>query len=221
MGKHVLKTLLVFGVLLWAPMVWAADEVSEDVKKAAAAVARLQLFIDGISTIEAVFIQRVRSSDSVEIEESKGRFVALRPGKFRWDYESPEVQHIVCDGETVWLHEPELQQVTRINADRLDRAPAAFLVSKTRIAERFFTKVAHNSKLGLDTIFMTPRTQAAHFKEIAITLDKTASQIQYFEVEDTLGNRSFFQFVGMRMNHRVDADRFEFQIPKGADLIDG
>ncbi|ABK44178.1 outer membrane lipoprotein carrier protein LolA [Magnetococcus marinus MC-1] len=223
MSRPWIRPLWVLLVMWWVPLGWAAEP--QDVPKAEAtphaAVVRLQAFVDGITTMEATFIQRVRSNDSTEIEESRGRFLALRPGKFRWDYESPEVQHIVCDGKTVWLHEPELQQVTRISADRLDRAPAAFLVSKSRIAESFFTKVVHNEKLDLDTVFLSPKAEAAHFKEVAITLDKSGQEIQFFQVTDTLGNRSYFQFVGMRMNQRVDESRFEFQIPKGADLIEG
>src|SRR5690606_29062161 len=39
---------------------------------------------------------------------SSGRFEFQRPGRFRFDYAKPFEQTIVADGQTLWLHDPDL-----------------------------------------------------------------------------------------------------------------
>nr|CRH05687.1 Outer membrane lipoprotein carrier protein LolA [Candidatus Magnetococcus massalia] len=209
-------SLLLFGLCFTLPL-QAAEDVSADHP----AVVRLQQFVDGIRTFEADFEQQIIGNGRSEVEKSHGHFVALRPGRFRWDYKSPEVQNIVSDGRTIWIYEPELEQATRISAARLDRAPAAFLVSKTRLDKIFTMQVGKHQVLGLEQVYLLPKEKEAHFKSLIITLNRTGDGIASFEVEDTLGNRSLFRFIAMKLNGSVDTEQFTFTPPEGIDIIDG
>ena len=54
-----------------------------------------------------------------------------RPGKFRWQIEQPYSQLLVGDGEKVWMHDPELRQVTvRKVGAALGGSPAALLAGE-------------------------------------------------------------------------------------------
>jgi outer membrane lipoprotein carrier protein len=76
------------------------------------AVERLQRFVADVKGGRADFEQVVTSPDGVARKPSSGRFVFLRPDRFRFDYTKPFEQQIVSDGRKVWLHDPDLQQVT-------------------------------------------------------------------------------------------------------------
>jgi outer membrane lipoprotein carrier protein len=53
------------------------------------------------------------------IERAAGTFAFARPGKFRWTYDKPHKQVLVGDGAKLWIHDPDLNQVT---VKRMDRA---------------------------------------------------------------------------------------------------
>jgi outer membrane lipoprotein carrier protein len=79
----------------------------------------LQLLGDFIRTVQsgrAQFTQTVispaREGQSVRSRNSSGVFEFARPNKFRFSYSKPYVQTLVADGQTLWLHDPDLNQVT-------------------------------------------------------------------------------------------------------------
>ena len=111
------------------------------------AMDRLQSFVNRMRSLEADFVQRVEDPSGGTPTESRGRFLTARPGRFRWDYKTPYEQTIVSDGHSIWFFEPDLRQVTIADAARMDRTPAAFLVSGARIGDYFFLEGVYRSSL--------------------------------------------------------------------------
>ncbi|MBF0370447.1 MAG: outer membrane lipoprotein chaperone LolA [Magnetococcales bacterium] len=182
---------------------------------------KLQTFIDRLVSVQGGFQQRVVFADGAPGKISKGHFIAQKPGRFRWDYQKPFEQLILSDGETVWYYEPDLLQVTRGRADRLQETPAAFLVSDISLVETFNWKIARDRTWGLPAVRLWPRQEEAPFREISITLDEAGLLLLNLEVEDALGHRSFFTFEDLLYNSPVDESRFAFQVPPGVDIVNG
>ena len=74
-------------------------------------VDRLKAFFVNTDAISANFHQTVLDNQGRKIQEVDGSMKLQRPGKFRWDYDKPYVQHIVGDGSNVWLYDAELELV--------------------------------------------------------------------------------------------------------------
>ncbi len=74
---------------------------------AESAVDRLNAFVQEVSQLEADFQQTVIDTDGQVVEEATGQFLLSRPGKFRWDYETPFPQQIVADGDDIQELESE------------------------------------------------------------------------------------------------------------------
>ena len=72
----------------------------------------LRNYLDGLDTLSADFTQAIVNRDLEPIDESGGRVVLKKPGRFRWDYREPYERVISADGERVWLYEADLEQVT-------------------------------------------------------------------------------------------------------------
>ncbi|OSM04367.1 putative outer membrane lipoprotein carrier protein LolA [Magnetofaba australis IT-1] len=175
-------------------------------------------------TLQGRFTQRSEVAGSGDLQESRGQFAAFKPGKFRWDYESPTPQMILSDGATLWFYEQELEQVTRVPAERMDQSPATFLVNGGRIVDQFGWRVRHSDAWNADTVVLMPKSQegaAAQYQEIAITLAPNKDAILNLEVTDNLGNRSYIFFQDMQRNEPIDKQKFQFTPPKGVDVIDG
>jgi outer membrane lipoprotein carrier protein len=61
---------------------------------------------------------------------SSGTFEFARPGHFRFVYKKPFEQSIVADGQTLWLYDVDLNQVTaRKQSQVLGSTPAALIAS--------------------------------------------------------------------------------------------
>lgn len=70
---------------------------------------KIQFFYQQIHTLKAEFLQETRFP-SGKIETRTGKFWMKKPGKFRWEYLSPEKFIILSDGKNFYLHYPEEQQ---------------------------------------------------------------------------------------------------------------
>src|SRR5262245_7129247 len=104
----------------------------------AAAIERFKAFAQGTQSARTDFEQKVVDRNKKTVQEAKGTFVFQRPGKFRWVYARPADQVIVGDGERVWIHDRELNQVTvRRMAKALGSTPAALLAGSADVEKAF------------------------------------------------------------------------------------
>src|SRR6267378_6694863 len=78
----------------------------------AAAIERFKSFVRTTQSARADFGQRVYDRNRKLVQESKGSFAFLRPGRFRWAYDSPVDQLIVGDGERAWIYDRDIKQAT-------------------------------------------------------------------------------------------------------------
>ena len=62
-------------------------------------VAGLQAWLDGTRDLEGRFEQRIVSGAFGAGSTEKGKLALLRPGRMRWDYESPEKKVALVNGE--------------------------------------------------------------------------------------------------------------------------
>jgi len=76
----------------------------------------LAVFLKTTQSGRADFTQVVtspaRPDQAVRSKTSVGSFAFVRPLRFRFDYQKPFPQTIVADGQTLWLYDADLAQVT-------------------------------------------------------------------------------------------------------------
>gem|GEM_PF-383111 len=183
-----------------------------------AAFSRLQSFLAGMRTMEADFVQRVVNPSQGTPEESKGKFYAFRPGKFRWDYESPYVQNIISDGNEIFFYEPDLKQVSVANWSRLRDSPAAFFVSQDPLETVFDWSVIPDPALRYPSVRLKPKKEG-DVKHIDVLLSPGGDTLLKLSILDVMGNLSHFYFHQSRLNVDIPEDRFQFQVPDGVDVV--
>jgi len=118
---------------------------------------RFQTYLRTTQAARADFDQKVFDRTGKLVQESKGSFSFLRPGRFRWTYAKPNPQLIVGDGERVWVYDEDLKQVTvRKLASALGSTPAALLAGAADIEKAFELSDA-GDKEGLAWVEARPR----------------------------------------------------------------
>src|SRR5271154_4442313 len=86
-------------------------------------------------TLQAVFLERYSESQKRARIES-GTVYFKRPGRMRWEYESPEKKLFLADGKTVWFYVPYDHTVTKAPAKESSdwRTPLALLTGKAELS---------------------------------------------------------------------------------------
>jgi outer membrane lipoprotein carrier protein len=155
---------------------------------------------------------------------SSGTLEFQRPGRFRFSYKKPFEQTLVADGQTLWLHDPDLQQVTaRAQAQVLGSTPLALIISSTDLAglQKDFQLQAEPARDGLQWVKATPRRadgQMQHALAGLRTSDR-GPELVVLDVLDAFGQRSVLTFSGFEVNPSLKADAFQFRPPAGTDVI--
>jgi outer membrane lipoprotein carrier protein len=176
----------------------------------------LRDFAQNVKSGRAAFTQTVTSADGAKKKNSAGQFEFVRPNRFRFTYAKPFEQQIVADGQKVWLHDIDLNQVTvRPMAQALGATPAALLAG-TGLDKDFDLKAAPPAD-GLEWVQATPKIKDGPIQALRVGFKGPA--LAALEIVDAFGQRSLLRFTALEQNIKLPEDHFRFTPPKGADVI--
>ncbi|MGH8460597.1 MAG: outer membrane lipoprotein chaperone LolA [Stenotrophobium sp.] len=182
------------------------------------AQAALGRFVDGVQNLSADFKQVQTDEHGRTLQTTTGHMWLSRPGRFRWDYQTPYKQLIVCDGKKIWVYDADLAQVTvRSATATLQGTPAALLSSRRALADEFTATDAGMSGT-LHVVRLKPKSADSDFKAIELSLDHGTPQRMVFL--DELGGRTEVTFSAIELNRKPDDQLFHFDAPKGTEVID-
>ncbi len=161
----------------------------------------------------------------VRQKTSTGTFSFIRPTKFRFDYTKPFPQVIVADGQTLWLYDADLEQVTaRKQAQALGSTPAALVATAADLAslQKEFALEAQADADGLQWVKATPKNRESTVQSVRIGLRAEGAQVALVKLEifDAMGQRSVLSFERFEVNPAgLSAGQFNFVTPKGVSVI--
>ena len=182
----------------------------------AASVERFQSYLRTTQAARADFQQQVFDKTGRLVQESRGSFSFLRPGRFRWNYVKPP-QLIVGDGERVWIHDADLNQVTVRRVSRVLGATPAALLAGASDLDKSFELVDAGAKDGLGWLEAKPREKESGFERIRLGM--SVSGVEAMELVDHFGQTTVLRFTNMVRNPQFDAGTFRFTPPKGVDVL--
>jgi outer membrane lipoprotein carrier protein len=181
-----------------------------------------------VSSGRAEFSQVVtapaRDGQAARSKTSTGTFEFSRPNRFRFVYKKPFEQSIVADGQTLWLYDADLNQVTsRKQSSALGSTPAALIAAAPdlRALQADFTLAAAPDADGLQWVVATPKTKDGQLQAVRVGFrpGEKSSGLAALEITDSFGQRSVLTFSKVEVNPNLPADTFRFTPPKGADVI--
>ena len=191
-------------------------------------LALLGQFLQATRGARAQFVQQVslpaKPGQAARQRQSSGSLEFQRPGRFRFSYKKPFEQTLVADGQTLWLYDPDLQQVTaRAQAQVLGSTPLALIIAATDVGglQKDFALQAQPPREGLQWVRATPRQAEGQMQQALLGLrsGERGPELVVLDVLDALGQRSVLQFSGFEANPSFKADAFQFHPPAGVDVI--
>ncbi|HBN73665.1 MAG TPA: outer membrane lipoprotein carrier protein LolA [Sutterella sp.] len=183
---------------------------------AADAVRMLESFTAKVESASGRFMQYTAENRQVV---ASGRFSFSRPGKFLWETQDPFKQTILSDGKTLWVYDPDLNQVTirELNNHVAGLGPAALLFGKVSPQAIFHLKDLGKSE-NLIWVRATPKESEAAFSVMDVGMDAKGF-IRELRLTDSFGEVVRYKLQDLQTPSALRVRDYVFQIPPKADVL--
>jgi outer membrane lipoprotein carrier protein len=203
------RLLLVCGLIIGSG---AAAEITADDGEAL-----VDAFVTDVETLVGDFQQSLISAEGELIEVTRGQLEIQRPDRFRWAYSEPYEQWLIADGLNIWSYDLDLEQVTvKPQADALANTPALLLGGSDSALEAF----EYQGTIVEDDatwVTLVPVNTDAGFVRVELAfVDGQLWRMVFF---DNLEQTTFVTLENVVVNESIAAERFEFSVPEGVDLV--
>ncbi len=188
----------------------------------------LEVFVKTVKSGRADFTQVVsappKDGQTPRAKISNGTFEFARPNRFKFLYKKPFEQSIVADGQTLWLFDVDLNQVTaRKQSQALGSTPAALIAAAPdlRALQADFTLANAPDADGLQWVSATPKAKDGQLQSVRVGFragDKTV-ELAALEILDSFDQKSVLTFHRFEVNAVLPEVNFQFKPPAGADVI--
>ena len=206
-----LKAMLI-GTALLAAGAGYADEAGE-----ADANSRLQALLAGVTTFQAQFRQTALNRFGETLQTTAGSLHLQRPGRLRWEVDEPYAQLLLADGESLWIFDPDIEQVVvQPLAEAIEGSPAALLAGD--VASRFAVRAARPAAAGELRFVLDPRDDTSLFRDVTLTFSP-AGVLAALDIVDHLDQITRIAFDATAVNPALDPKLFEFEVPAGVDIV--
>jgi len=212
---------------------------SSDVK---VLVARLEARYRSAGTLQATFLERYTENGRV-VRVEAGIAYFRRPGKMRWEYESPEKNLFLVDGKSAWFYVPADHTVTRVPAKESTdwRTPLALLAGEmkvSRVCARIRPAINETPESSDHVVLFCELRGAGSEAQKKGSQDPPpqtgdAGEAVFFEIVKDSGElvrvlvRSpggvgiEFHFTHWQADPHVDDSLFRFHAPPGVAIVNG
>jgi outer membrane lipoprotein carrier protein len=181
---------------------------------AAEDIQQLRDLLQPITSLSARFQQQITDADGYELQNSEGLFQVSQPNNLRWVVEMPMPQQIIADGETLWIYDPDLEQVViqPFNEDIAATPAILFSGDLDQLDQAYFV-----TQLAEGHFELKPERGGSLFDSMIIRFDQ--AKPTSITLTDTLGQTTHISFSQLELNPPLSADQFVFQIPDGVDVV--
>lgn len=188
-------------------------------------------------TLKAVFFERYTDGKGGVAAES-GTVYFSRPGRMRWEYESPEQKLFLVDGTNVWFYVPTDRTVSRAKLKESSdwRTPLALLAGKAdlsrlcrqiQIADQAAELAGEPNDTRVppgDTLLRCiPRGDSGGagdtVREVLFETDAEAHLVRVL-IREAGNLETEFRFGNWEENIVIPETKFHFQPPPGVAVVD-
>jgi outer membrane lipoprotein-sorting protein len=188
---------------------------------ATALLDRVQKRYDGIRDVRARFQQTSRVAALGREDESRGAVVIARPGRMRWEYETPEPSVLVIDGEAVRLYSPgdRKLQIAPLGGASLSPTALGFLLGAGVLANTFRAESLPPSPSAEIGLKLWPREESS-FESLEMWFDPSTLVLRESVLLDLFGNKTRVRFSEVAENVGAPEQSFALDVPEGTEVID-
>lgn len=207
------------------------------------AVRRFEARYHSASTLQATFLERYSENGRL-VRASAGIAYFRRPGKMRWEYESPEKNLFLVDGKSAWFYVPVDHTATRVPAKQSAdwRTPLALLAGEAKLSRVcsaispakgelpespedvvVFCAVRGSQEKHEPTAQPKGRSDASSSEDTIafLELDTSSGELRRVLVRQPGGVSLEFKFANWQLNPSLPESFFHFAPSPGTAIVNG
>lgn len=154
-------------------------------------------------------------------DDAEGRLIIKHPDKMRWEYETPEKQLVITNGEDLWIYRPEDNQVMIGSAPEFFKGgKGASFMSDIRRVRKHFGVSLETAKAGEYYLLkLIPRDEKLDLVQILMKISAATFEVTEVTTENSYGDQTLIRFNGYQFNRQPRDAEFAFTIPDDADVV--
>jgi outer membrane lipoprotein carrier protein len=187
-------------------------------------VAALEQAQRRVTDLKAPFQQSAHNKMLNQTIDARGTLYLKKPGRLRWEYQTPTPQEIVSDGTRLWIYTPELKQVNVSAAPAALAGPAgSFLQGLGQVREhfdvRFLNPAQPTDAAGLVVLDLAPKRPQPLLARLIVALDPRNWLVRQATIHDEVGNTVTVRFGDTVVNSGLSDGLFVFVPPPGVAVV--
>ena len=206
--------------LMTAAAVFAPLVLGQAGPATAKAVAqRVDRHYNSLHSLKANFTEQFRGLGLNRAQS--GTLLLLKPGRMKWEYNSPPGKVFLLDGKYALSYTPGDSHVQRIPAKDLSdlRSPLRYLLGHAELAKELTGLTLKPAPDGSFALTGVPRDMGDRVARLALTVTADGT-ITGIEITETDGAVTSFTFSDEQVNAPIFARTFQFTPPAGVPVVD-
>ncbi|GEM_PF-1207229 len=138
--------------------------------------------------------------------------VFIVPGKSRWDYEAPNPQLVITQGDRFLLYDPINKEAVKGTLDKeaiVTRGPFFSLVDQI---QKYYN-VTETREGKTPVLILIPKEKGTPIQKVTVYLNPQTLLIERIETLDSLGNLNTVTFKNIKTNVPIDPAIFQVKLP--------
>ena len=178
---------------------------------------------------QADFTQELRIEGFDTPIRSAGRVYLKKPGRLRWDYLEPTVEHMYVHDDRLEVYVPHHHQVVKGSLSIMvaTKAPLQLLQGIGRITEHFSVHPTGDGEVGeggLPLLTLIPKTDRdsapSSMTRIVADIQPETYFIRSLALHESNGNVSTFRFSNIKANTGLDETVLTLNPPEGVVIVE-
>ena len=204
-------------VLFW---VLANNFSSLNAQNISEVLEKIQYFYENIKNLRADFLQETTFLDGSK-EIRTGKVWIKKPGKFRWEYESPEKFLIVSDGVQIFIYYPEEKEVLIYPSGKIISSQLAlgFMSGRGNIKKDLKLESFEILNKKEWKISFIPISKDTYIEKIILMVNLDTGEVKELYFINTVGEKIRIVFKNLRYNLDLGNNLFTFIPPRNSKLF--
>ena len=174
-----------------------------------------------VSGFSAFFFQ-ASTIKAMEITDSaSGKAFFKRPDKMRWEYETPDRQTIITNGNTLWIYRPEDNQVMVGKAPSFfeDGKGFSFLSDMESVKKKFYILLEKKVEDDTHVLKLLPREKTFDVSVIYLFVSTKTFEVVKIVTYNSYEDETRIEFKDIQFKRKLDESLFNFNIPEGVEVL--
>jgi outer membrane lipoprotein carrier protein len=159
---------------------------------------------------------------AMQVTDTASGVVMIRqPGQMRWEYQVPDPQTIITDGDDLWVVRPQEKQVLEGKAPSLfgGGKGAGFLSNIETIRKNFQITLEPAVDETRHRLKLVPNQSQVDLMAIELEIDGRTYDLLRIITFNVYGDETRIDLKNVNFDNVPTASQFRFEIPEGFDVV--